>query len=238
MAISRAGSKDFYRLKPLGITWYAMPGVHPAERTAQLTEFAVNGTWRSARFDDDVAEMPAVKALPTLVTLEPAVGARLLKALDVAKKHLELPMSRSVEHEVLKLEAARAALLLRLGRREEAIASLQSFLEKFPKSRAYKGVESLVEGLLGVSEKAQQQAEAITACRADEQTLREEIDRRFDADGSASVKELLGKVPDSCGGKKKALAVAAWNAAVRGDCGAVKDLNAPDDAVAARGLCE
>jgi TolB-like protein len=239
MALHRADSKDFYRLKPLGIPWYAMPGVHPAERTAQLVEFAVNGTFTRAHFDEDADQYPRVKVLPTLVTLEPATVPKLLKLLEVAKKHLELPMSRSVESETLKLEASRAGLLLRLSRREEAIASLQSFLEKFPKSRSYKGVESIVEGLLGASVRAQTQADAIIACRSDDRTLREEIDRRFDADGLAGAKELLGKIPESCASRKKAWSVAVWNAAQRGDCGAVKEL-APsaDDAAAARGLCE
>jgi TolB-like protein len=239
MALHRADSKDFYRLKPLGIPWYAMPGVHPAERTAQLVEFAVNGTFTRAHFDEDAEQYPRVKVLPTLVTLEPATAPKLLKLLEVAKKHLELPVSRSVESETLKLEASRAGLLLRLTRREEAIASLQSFLEKFPKSRSYKGVESIVEGLLGVSVRAQAQADAIIGCRSDDRTLREEIDRRFDADGLAGAKELLGKIPASCAARKKAWSVAAWNAAQRGDCGAVKELAAnADDVAAARALCE
>lgn len=238
MALHRAGSKDFYRLKPLGIPWYAMPGVHPAERTARLTEFAVNGSYRRAHFDEDAAELPEVKVLPTLLTLEPALGPKLLKQLDVATKHLALPMSRSLESETLKLEGARAALLLRLERREEAIASLQSFLEKFPKSHVYKAVEALVEGLLGVSEKAAKQSDAIAACRADSRALREELDRRFDANGSAAAKELIGKIADDCALKKAAVSVAAWNAAVRGDCGAVKELASAADDAAARGLCE
>jgi TolB-like protein len=238
MALHRANSKDFYRLKPLGIPWYAMPGVHPGERTAQLVEFAVNGIYTRAHFDEDAEEYPQVRVLPTLITLEPAAGPKLLKMLEVAKKHLELPMSRSVEQETLKLEAARAGLLLRLERREEAIATLQSFLEKYPKSRAYKGVESMVEGLLGASELAKSQSDAIAACTADEKTMRQEFDRRFDADGAASAKELLSKIPDSCAARKKAVSVAVWNAAERGDCGTVKALATAADDAAARGLCE
>lgn len=229
---------DFYRLKPLGIPWSQMPNIHPGERTAQLVEFAVNGNWERAKFDDEQDELPEVKALPTQVTLEAATAPKLMKLLDAAKKHLELPMSRSVETETLKLEGARAALLLRLGKREEAIASLQSFLEKYPKSRSYKAVEGLVEGLLGVSEAAQKNSDAIVACRADDKTVRGEIDRRYDADGLGGVKELLGKIPDGCGAKKKVQAVAAWNAAVRGDCAGVKELSGVDEAAAARGLCE
>ena len=106
---------DFYRLKPLGIPWSQMPNIHPGERTAQLVEFAVNGNWERAKFDDEQDELPEVKALPTQVTLEAATAPKLMKLLDAAKKHLELPMSRSVETETLKLEGARAALLLRLG---------------------------------------------------------------------------------------------------------------------------
>jgi hypothetical protein len=69
--------------------------------------------------------------------------------------------------------------------------------------------------------------------------MRQEFDRRFDADGAASAKELLAKIPDSCAAKKKAASVAVWNAAQRGDCGTVKALAAgADDAAAARGLCE
>lgn len=241
MALHRAGSKDFYRLKPLGIPWYPMPGVHPGERTAALAGFATNGTFTRARFDEDEGELPQVRALPTLVTLDEKLGPKLLSMLETARKHLALPMSRSVETETLKLEAARAALLLRLGRREEAIATLQSFLEKFPKSRAYKGVEGLVEGLLGVSEKASKAAEAVAACRADEASMRDEVDRRFDAEGPKAVAELWGKVPDACAAKKKLAAVAAWHAAVRGDCAAVKSLAAgaaPDEVASALGACE
>lgn len=245
MALHRAGSKDFYRLKPLGIPWYPMPGIHPAERAEALARFATVGRYTRARFDDQEDELPEVRALPALVTVDPSYGPKALAQLDAAQKHLELPASRNKEQVTLSLEATRALVQLRLGRREDAIATLQAFLDRYPKSTRYKAVEAQVELLLGVSEQGKRDADAVRACRATDTQLQAEVDRRFDAEGAKSVLELVQAVAGADGGcgafAARAAAVGAWYAAQWGECAAAKalvPLAGSEDVAGARALCE
>jgi len=211
---------DFNRLKTIGVPWYYMPGIHPADRAPDLVRFAATGTFVRARFTEDEDEVPTLRVMPTLLAIDPSLVKKGLELLDAADKHLEKPASRSLPAARLKLEVSRAALLLVVGRREEGIASLQSWLDKNPKSSSYKAVEEQVEALLGVSELARKDGDALAQCTASDEQLEREVDRLFDAEGSKAVAAIAGKLGPKCAAK--AHAVAAWNAAARGDCASAK----------------
>ncbi len=226
MALARVDKEnrttDFHRLKTIGVPWYAMPRLHPADRIPKLIELAVNGSYRRARFDDDEGELPMLRVLPTLFTLEPALEKKGLALLDFADKHLHSKDApgRSIPETTLELEFARAIIHLRAGKREDAMAALQSWLDKNPKSKAYKAVEAQVEKLLGVNEEAKRDGEAVAQCTASDDQLGGELDRHYDAEGVKSLAATLAKLPAKC--NAEAHGVAAWMAAQRGDCVSAK----------------
>jgi TolB-like protein len=230
---------DFDRLRTLGVPWYYMPRVHPADRAPSLVVFAATGTFERAQFQDDEAKIPTLRVMPTMVALDPAVTAKSLALLDAADQHLEKPASLSLSAAKLKLEVARATLLLTVGRREEAIAALQSWLDKNPKSSSYKSVEQQVEALLGVGDRAKQDAEALSKCAASDEQISREIDRLFDAEGVKAVTATVATLDSKCAAK--ANAVAAWHAALRGDCGSAKAFvakAADEDVSGVKSACE
>jgi TolB-like protein len=230
MALERQKLKDFYRLKTIGIPWDYMPRLHPADRIPMLVELASNGRFRRAHFKDDEDQYPTLEVLPTLVVLDPSKVKEALALIELADKELEKPASRNINDAKLMLEAARATLLLNAGRREEGIATLQAWLEKNPKARAYKAVEGQVEALLGVSDEAKKNGEQLRACTASDPAMRTEIDRLFDAEGSAAVVKAVGAAGAKCA--SKAYGIAAWNAALRGECAVAKACAAKGEDVA------
>ncbi len=242
MALERDKLKDFYRLKTVGIPWYSMPRLHPSDRIPALVGFASTGTFRRAQFDEDEGEYPTVRVLPTMVALEASRVKKSLELIDAADQHLALPVSRSVPDAKLMLEAARATLLLNVGRTDEAIATLQAWLEKNPKARAYKAVEEQVEALLGVSERSKKDNAQLRACTASDEVLRREVDRLFDADGAEVVAKTLAGLEGKCGPKaRQGSGVAAWNAAMRGDCAAARKFVAKaggEEVAGVSALCE
>jgi TolB-like protein len=243
MALSRQDKTvkitNFSRLRTLGVPWYYMPSLHPADRAPTLVGLASMGSYERARFTGDEAELPTLHVMPTMVATDPSLVKKALELLDAADKHLEKPASRSLPAAKLQLEGARASLLLMVGRREEGIASLQSWLDKNPKSPSYKAVEQQVEALLGVSELAKKDGDALARCAASDEQVQREIDRLFDAEGVKVVSATIAKLESKC--SAKAHAVAAWNAAVRGDCGSAKGFlaKAGDEEVAGvKSVCE
>lgn len=235
---SKAKTNDFFRLKTLGVPWYNMPGMHPADRIPAIVIFAASGMFERARFAEDEAEVPTLRVMPTMVAMDPALAKKALDVLETAAKYPK-PSSRNLVNDALQLEVARAVTLLMVGRREEGIASLQSWLDKNPKAPSYKAIEQQVESLLGVGDRAQKDGDALARCAASDEQVEREIDRLFDADGVKVVSTALAKLDPKCA--PKANAVAAWNAAVRGDCASAKGFIAKagdQDVAGVKAVCE
>ena len=233
MALMREKLDNFYRLKTVGIAWDAMPHIHPADRIPGLVVFASTGSFRRAQFRDEEAQFPHLHVLPTMIALDPSRVKSALELLEAADKHLEKPASLNLIDSKRSIEEARAVVLVNAGRRDEGIATLQAWLEKNPKARAYKVIEEHVESLLGVSERAKKDLAALTACTANEEAMRREVDRLFDAEGIEGVVKTLTPLEGKCAAKaREANGVAAWSAALRGDCAAAKKFAAKGDDVA------
>lgn len=245
MALARVDKSvritDFSRLRTLGVPWYPAPRLHPADRAPDLMEFAAIGSFHRAKFEDDEAEMPTLSVMPTLFVLDPGLAKKGLEVLDAADKHLhekEAP-GRSLADATLALEMARAVVFLAQGKREDGIAALQSWLDKNPKAKAYKAVEGQVEALLGVSAQAKKDGAALSRCAASGEQLERELDRLFDAEGPKVVAATVGKLDSRCAAQ--ANGVAAWMAAVRGDCAAAKGFVAKagsEDVAGVKTVCD
>ena len=91
MALERDKLKDFYRFKTVGIPFYAMPRVHPADRIPMLVGLASTGSFRRAQFDEDEGELPTLHVLPTMIALDGTRVKKALELIDLADKHLEKP---------------------------------------------------------------------------------------------------------------------------------------------------
>lgn len=212
----------FNRLKALGVPWNYMPRFHPADRAPDLMELAVIGTYVRAKYQDEEAEVPTLRVMPTLVALDPAFAKKGLEVVDAADKHLhekEAP-GRSMTDATLRLELARSMLFFAQGKREDAIAAMQSWLDKNPKARAYKEVEAQVEAWLGVGEEAKKDAAAVSKCAATDEQLEHTLDLMFDTEGAKAVSAAVSKLDAKCAAK--ANGVSAWMAALRGDCASAK----------------
>jgi len=229
MSLSRLGSKDFYRLKPLDIPFYFAVNLHPTEVAADLARFAVLGSYSVENRQED--EPVKFRFAPSLAQADPAYGKKALSLLDLAEKQIPLDASRSKEELATQVAITRAEVLLMLGRTEEAIAQVQGFLEKHPKSKSYKDLEALVEDLIGASAKAQKAQSLVKRCAAElKPLLVAEADRLADAEGSKGLRRLLAALEKSCQGAEaksvltEAKQAVAGQAVLRGDCALFRDV--------------
>ena len=222
---------DRQRGQALGIAgnigeWsFASP--HRVERT--LAEMAVTG---ASPFWVDVDRFTV---RPALAELDPAYGRKALAMLARARAGAEKHESGEArERMVAEAIDTHAEALLRLGRREEAIAQWQSFLDQYPKATQYEAFEAKIEAMLGISEEAQAFQAALSACTNDFfMHLYKEAERVARAEGTAGLRRLVGEVEGTCNKGPMAPAFAsqtyyhaAREAGDRGDCALYGELEA------------
>ncbi|MHB8873893.1 MAG: hypothetical protein ACYC8T_09440, partial [Myxococcaceae bacterium] len=219
--------EDRRRGKELGIAdeieEWTFVNEHRAQRA--LADFMLTGKapfWTDVRFT----------ARPSLAELDPAQAKKAFALLEQARKEI----ARSEEGEQLITAVAEttdihAEGLIVLGRKEEAIAQWQSFLDTYPKATQYKEFEVKVEDLLGISAAAEKFDKDLKACTQQVfMGLYEAVNRTARADGTKGVRRLVDRI---CGCNSGPMAVSfamqaymlgAKNAVARGDCAFAEEL--------------
>ncbi len=221
--------EDRRRGKQLGIAddigeWtFASP--YRVKRT--LAEFALLGTtpfW---------LEQDRFVVRPSLAEMAPVYAKKSFALLAQARKEIEATESgESLVDAMAENIDTHAEGLLRLGRREEAIAQWQSFLDRYPKATQYKDFEAKIEAILGISDKAMAYQQALSSC--DNQLMGlvyEEVERVGRAEGTAGVVRMVGEIEKRCvrGTMGPAFAMQGYVHAARyggmnGDCDLYADM--------------
>jgi TolB-like protein len=222
---------DQRRGKELGIA----DGIHewtfvtPDRAARVLAEFVVLGTtpfWLNLR---------RFTVRPSLAELDPAYAKKAFALLEDARRELKARATgEDLQTGMAEIIDTHAEALLLLGRREEAIAQWQSFLDQYPKAPEYQGFEAKIEALLGVSPQAQAFQTGLATCSTEAMNLLyAEVERLGRAEGSAGTRQLVTEVEKRCGSGPMALAfqlqaymLVARDAALRGDCALFHDLKA------------
>lgn len=233
-------NKIYTRLGTLRVPWFDHYDAHPMDRATKLATWVATGTFKRAHFDDDEDKIPSFQVLPVMPMVSAASVRKTLDLLDVTQKAAEKVPAFMMGEATLELEFARANVLLNAGKREDGIAVLQSWLDRNPKSKAYKAVEGVVEGLLGISENAKNDTEALASCKASDEVLHREIDRVIDAEGPGGVATRLSAIESKCAPlAKQVRAQATWGLLMRADCANAKKYAAEDEERSAVStLCE
>ncbi len=226
--------EDRQRGKELGIAddigdWtFAQP--HAAKRA--LAEFVLIGKtpfWLDQR---------SFRVSPTLGQLSPRHAKQALALFEQALKDIKAEETgEALQRGVADITDSHAEGLLALGRREQAIAVWQEFLETYPKSTKYAEFETKIEALLGISDKALIFARALKDCSNQLMgMLYEEVERLARAQGPAGMRALVDDIEKRCvrGPIGPAFAVQAYfhtarTAAARGHCDLYRDMRARAD---------
>lgn len=220
---------DQRRAKELGIAdnIHEWTFVTPDRAARGLAEFAVLGTspfWLNVRY---------FTARPSLAELDRAYAKKAFALLEDARRELRARTSGDqLQTGMAEIIDTHAESLLRLGRREEAIAQWQSFLDAYPKAPEYQAFEAKIEALLGVSAQAQAFEAGLATCSNDALSLLyAESERVGRAEGSAGARRLVAEIEKRCASGPLALAfqlqaymMVARDAAQRGDCGLFQEL--------------
>jgi TolB-like protein len=172
-------------------------------------------------------------ARPSLAELDPAYGKKAFALIEDARREIRARTTGDeLQTAMAELTDLHAESLLRLGRREEAIAQWQSFLDQYPKAPEYQAFEAKIEALLGISPQAQAFEAAMTSCSNEVfGTLYQEMERMGRAEGSAGVRRLVAAIEQQCvrgvsgpGFAVQAYFLAGRDAALRGDCELYRDM--------------
>jgi TolB-like protein len=241
MALYRAdkSSQELSHLKTLGVPFDLRYAAHPMERATALATWVATGTVRRAQFSEDEDALPNFRVLPVMPAVKADAVATTLALLDVAQRAGEKAPAFGMPEATLELELARANVLINAGRREEGLAVLQAWLDQNPKVKAYRAVEEMVESLLGISEQAKRDTEALVACSASDAVVEREIDRIIDAEGGAAVGSRAKAIEARCPVlARKIRAQAAWGMLLRADCDAARGFALePEEKAAVTALC-
>ncbi len=146
-------------------------------------------------------EIERFTARPTLVDLDAGYGdkslAMLLRAREELPKYEE---GEGLQNAMAENIDTYAEVLLRLGRRDEAIAEWQSFLDQYPKATQYRAFEQKIEGILGISDKAQAFEKALSTCSTEIYAqMYEEAKRVARADGANGLRTMMKNIETTCG---------------------------------------
>jgi TolB-like protein len=201
--------------------------VTPDRAARGLAEFAVLGItpfW---------LEVKRFIARPSLAELDPAYAKKALALIEDARAEIRARLTGDdLQTAMAELTEIHAESLLRLGRREEAIAQWQSFLDQFPKAPEYQGFETKIEALLGISPQAQKFEAALPSCSTEIfGNLYQEMERMGRAEGSPGVRRLVAAIEQHCvrgptgtGYAVQAYFLAARDGAMRGDCALYREM--------------
>jgi tetratricopeptide (TPR) repeat protein len=178
-------------------------------------------------------DVERVAVRPSLAELDPALGKQALALIEDARREVRAQETGDdLQTAMAEITDLHAESLLRLGRREEAIAQWQGFLEQYPKAPEYQAFEAKIEALLGISAPAQAFEAALAACSNEVfGLLYEQVERMGRAEGSAGVRRLVAAIEQQCvrGPSGPSYAVQAYflagrDAALRGDCALYRDM--------------
>ena len=222
---------DRRRGRELGIAddiheWTVATPDRVARGLAELAILGVTPFWL------DVARF---SVRPSLAEMDPAMGKKALALIDDARREAQArETGDDLQTAMAEITDLHAESLLRLGRREEAIAQWQGFLEQYPKAPEYQGFEAKIEALLGISAPAQAFEAALATCSNEVfGSLYQEVERMGRAEGSAGVRRLVAAIEQRCarGPSGPSYAVQAYflagrDAALRGDCALYRDMRA------------
>jgi TolB-like protein len=174
-------------------------------------------------------------ARPSLAEMDPAYAKKAFALIEEARAEIRARLTGDdLQTAMAELTDIHAESLLRLGRREEAIAQWQSFLDQYPKAPEYQGFEAKIEALLGISAPAQAFEAALAACSNEVfGGLYQEVERMGRAEGSAGVRRLVAAIEQQCvrGPSGPSYAVQAYflaarEGAMRGDCDLYREMRA------------
>jgi TolB-like protein len=222
---------DQRRGKELGISdnIHEWTFITPDRAARGLAELAVLGTtpfWLNIR---------RFTVRPSLAELDPAYAKKAFAMLEDARRELAARTSgEELQTGMAEIIDTHAEALLLLGRREEAIAQWQSFLDQFPKAPEYQGFEAKIEALLGVSAQAQAFQAGLPTCSNDAlSNLYAEAERVGRAEGSPGSRRLVAEIEKYCSSGPMALTfqlqaymLVGRDAAQRGDCALFQELRA------------
>lgn len=122
-----------------------------------------------------------------------------------------------------------AEMLVLLGRREEAVAQWQAFLDAYPTAEDFPTLSAKLEAVMLLSDEAEKAEAALRACD-DSLDLAAHARRVWRASGRTGLTKL-GEALTACGPKRPALASRAWQVVAGeaqrvADCAAVLDFAA------------
>jgi hypothetical protein len=225
MAWMRVKTEHYSRAHTVKLPVNDHASVHASELALGLATFLGFGELPLGD-EEEWHNQPAstLKVAPAPMDIDPALGKRALALLDEAEasfKVMEIWNEKELREDIL---IVRGALLVKLGRKEEAIALWQDFLEKNPKAKSYKTFEHEIEKLLGADAESAAVQKSIKACAdVDNEKLFSEVDRLWDAEGAKGVLRLVAAVDGKCAKLAPPLkdTVAAL-AVMHGDCATMK----------------
>ena len=236
MTLYQLKSKSFQLLKfSLHIPFYGHVRTHPIDLVEALTRFVFVGTLHVEGGPGEPDEGTTWRFTRPLYALDPSYGQKMLALIDLAEKQFD-PKDNvypGPEARESSIAVSRAVALSAMHQPQKAIAAIEGFLEKYPRSKHYKDYERVVEDLLGASAEAQAAQKAIKGCKvaALDKTIETEVSRVADASGARGLHQLLTQL-HKCDGPaakevlRKAQIEAARQAALVGDCAMVKAIEA------------
>jgi len=143
---------------------------------------------------------------PTLAQLDESIVEPTLKLLEESLEWAETtnPHEDIRQREVIRTLDAHAAILMRLGRKMEAVARWQLILDRYPTYEDYAEIEKKIQGALGIDENGSADdklATLLETCDAMEllEHLSRELFPRAMENGPAEILEMVRKIDKSCG---------------------------------------
>jgi TolB-like protein len=116
----------------------------------------------------DTPFTPHPKMRPAPVAADPSLIKRAQLLLAQGRKELSARYAdkpAELEELLSTLTESQAEALLAVGKKDEAVAQIQLFLDTYPRARKFKDFEKRVESLLGVSEDARAFQAGIAGCK-------------------------------------------------------------------------
>lgn len=168
---------------------------------------------------------------PAPIQRDPRLALRAIELLEKARAQVEKRDPKSQIYELTQLIDMTAEAYVLLGRKEEAVAHWQGYLDTYPTGSKFQEFEKKIEELLGVTESAELFEKQIATC---DQNLTgrmyEEVRRMARADKTQGLRVLEARITESCKDSMMRMAVlpsfyiyASMAAAEQGDCAYPKE---------------
>ncbi len=167
-----------------------------------------------------------------MFAVRPAPSQRAVKYADEAKRWferaaLEIVKESNPERLALQLANGRAELAILHGRRVEAVAQWQGFLDAYPGAEDFKAISSKIETVMGLDDESQADARAVKACDVATLTTRgAALATRTWRSKNAAGLEALATTLAKCGQTPLGFTLAANELRRVADCEAFETLKA------------